>query len=333
MHVRGAKFTSRIVYFIMGGVLLPSFFYCRPLLADTIRLKNGKDLKGLVVEEHEDRILLSTANGEIPVLRRGIREIEYDDPAQNFSQIGRAYEDKQRWPEALSYYEKALELDPDQEEAKKAEARVRNLFWAKSAVGPVNEIEKKQALYETWGKWDLSSSKKSSLSASSSDPLLKDLGVRLSKKGDWVRLSEVFSKKDAASSGLRKNDRLVSADGNSLRYLSVAAVREKLLSPRFSNFTLEYDRECRLAKTGFEKELHEFGFTLKLEARGTVVSSIKPSSAASRAGFAMNDTVVEVNGTSMRYLPLAKLMAVIQKDPAATEAGFTVRRSVLLVRR
>ncbi len=145
--------------FIVGGVVLPSLFSFSDLRADTVMLKNGKDLKGLVVEEHEDRIFLSTVNGEIPVLRRGILEIEYDDPALNFTQIGRAYEEKQRWPEAMSYYERALELDPNQEEAKKASARVRNLFWAKSAVGPVKEIERRQALYETWGKSDLSSSK------------------------------------------------------------------------------------------------------------------------------------------------------------------------------
>lgn len=322
-----------MLFFIAGGVLLPSLLFCSRSYADTIFLKNGKDLKGLVVEEHEDRIILSTENGEIPVLRRGINKIDYDDPAQNFTQVGRAYEDKQRWGEALGYYEKALELDPEQEEAKKAVVRLRNRFWAKAAVGPINEIEKRQALYETWGQGAFSATRKGPTPPDPTELVEKELGVRLSKKGDWVRFSEVILKRDAAAAGLRKYDRLVAIDGNSLRYLSVEAVREKLVSPRYSNFTLEYDRDHRLARTGFEKDLQEFGFQLKLDTQGMVVSSVKPSSPASRSGLRENDVVISVNGASVRYQPIKKLMDVIHKNPTALEAVFTVRRSVLLARR
>lgn len=322
-----------MLFFIVGGVVLPSLLFCSELRADAVRLKNGKDLKGLVVEEHEDRIILSTENGEIPVLRRGIQKIDYDDPAQNFTQVGRAYEDKQRWGEALGYYEKALELDPEQEEAKKAVVRLRNRFWAKAAVGPINEIEKRQVLYETWGQGAFSTTRKAPTPPDPAELVEKELGVRLLKRGDWVLFSEVTPKKDAAVNGLRKNDRLVAVDGNSLRYLSVEAVREKLASPRYSNFTLEYDRDHRLAKTGFEKDLQEFGFQLKFDTQGMVVSSVKPSTAASRAGLRQNDVVISVNGASVRYQPIKKLMDVIQKNPTELEAVFTVRRSVLLARR
>ncbi len=67
MHVRGINITRRVVYFFVGGVVLPSLFSCPEIFADTVILKTGKDLKGLVVEEHEDRIIFSTENGEIPV--------------------------------------------------------------------------------------------------------------------------------------------------------------------------------------------------------------------------------------------------------------------------
>jgi tetratricopeptide (TPR) repeat protein len=324
---------KELFFFIAGGVLLPSFFLCSDLCADAIKLKNGKELKGLVVEEHEDRILLSTENGEIPVLRRGIRQIDFDNPAQNFAQVGRSFEEKQRWGEAMAYYEKALEVNPDLEEAKNAVARVRNRFWAKTALGPVDEIEKRQALYETWGKGNFSETRKGPEASAPTELLHKDLGLRLLKKGDWVRLSEVIPGKDAALSGLRKNDRLVSIDGNSLRYLNVEAVREKLMSPRHTSFILEYDRECHMARTGFEKELREFGLELKLDTQGVVVTGVKPSSAASRSGFHKNDTIIEVNSVSTRYLPLKKFMDVIQKNPAAVEAVFIVRRSALLTRR
>ncbi len=313
---------------------MPSLLFCCGLHADTILLKEGKDLKGLVVEEHEDRIILSTENGEVPVLRKDIQKVDYDSPAQNFMQVGRGYEEKQRLSEALGYYEKALELNPDLEEARKAAVRVRNQFWAKTAVGPVNEIEKRQSLYETWGRGTYSSKRKSDSTASSPAGIFqKNFGASLLKAGDWVQFSDVTPGKGAWLTGLRKHDRLVSVDGNSLRYLSVETVREKFLSPPGSSFTLEYDRELRLAKTGFEKEIQEFGLRLILDSRGVVVASVKPASLAFRAGLHENDVIVEVNGVSMRYLPIKKLVGVIQKDPSAREAVFTVRRSAMLMRR
>jgi tetratricopeptide (TPR) repeat protein len=306
-------------------------FFPSTLHADTVSLKNGKQLKGLIVEEHEDRILLSTASGEIQVLRRGIKKITFDDPAQNFLKAGRDYEEKERWGEALGYYEKALELNPDLDDAKKAAVRVRNLFWAKSAVGPVDEIEKRQELYEMSNRQRF----RRDGSRQSGDPahLLRDgMGVQLGKKGDWVQLTKVTPGKDAVRAGLRLHDRLVAVDGTSLRYLSPEAVREKLVSPRYSSFTLEYDRECSLAKTGFEKELGEFGLAVKLEARGLVIQRVLPDSAASRAGLKAEDLLIEVNGGSTRYLPLKKLLGVILKNPPDAHAVLTVRRSALLTR-
>ncbi len=326
------KSLNRYIFFITGNFFLFMLF-CPQLYADTLILKNGKYLKGLVVEEHEDRIILSTENGEIPILRRGIEKIDFDDPSQNFVQLGRAYESKQRWGEALGYYEKALELKPDMDEAKKAVVRIRNNFWAKSSAGPVNEIEKKQELYETWGRGAFSESRnKVKAEQKATRTLEENLGIRLIKKGDWVRLSEVSSKKDAALAGLRRDDHLVAVDGNSLRYLNVDVVAEKMTTPRFSSFTLEYDRETHLRKNGSEKDFKKFGFQLKLDSEGVVVESVRTPSAASKAGLREGDLLVEVDGTSMRYLPLNKLMDLIQKNKAS-EAIFVVRRSALLARR
>lgn len=295
-------------------------------------LKTGRDLKGLVVEEHEDRILLSTADGEKSILRRGIKKIEYDDPAQNFLKVGREYEKKERWGEALAYYEKALELNPDLEDARKASVRVRNRHWAKAAVGPIAEVERRQSLYESWDKRRFTA-KKSSIEKEPQQLLEEGLGVRLEKKGDWVRIAEVKPGREAAGAGLRRGDRLVSADGESLRYLGVEAVREKLVSPRYSSFTLEYDRDCKLMKTGLEKEFKEFGFEVRLEMNGLVVRAVTASSAASRAGLKENDLVVEVNGGTTRYLSMKKLMAMIQQDRSEVNAVMTVRRAALLSRK
>ncbi len=313
------------------GYLLPSLFICSNLFADTIQLKNGENMKGLVVEEHDDRLILSTENGEIAVLRNTIKDIEYDDPAQNFFQIGRAYEDKQRWAEALAYYGKALEVNPELNEAKKASVRVRNLSWSQSAVGPVEEIERRQALYETWDKGRFTEKR----AVASKDPkqiLSANLGVTLSQEGDWVVLSEVSAKKEGAKAGLRVGDRLAAVDGSSLRYLSAETVRAKFVTPRYSSFTLEYDRDLRLPKSGLEQETRDLGFELKLGTQGLMIARLATDGAASKAGLKEGDLLVSVNGDTTRYLPLKKFMTIFKKNVSETQVKLTVRRAVLLAR-
>ena len=305
---------------------------CSPLYADTVLLKNGQELKGLVVEKHEDRVILSTEKGEMPVLKDTIQAIRYDDPEQNFMQLGEANEAVERWAEALAYYEKALEANPDFGEAKKAQVRVRNRFWSKAAAGPKNEIERRQLLYDSWGTGGTPGTFSKSQAGREQVSLRDGLGVELERKGDWTQLAQVFPQKDAASAGLKKQDRLVAIDGRSIRYLSPEAVQQKFLSPRYSNFTLEYERDCPLMKTGFEKEFAEFGLELKLEHEGVVVQKVEGSSPASRASLKVRDLLVAVNGKSIRYVPLTKLMGEIQSAKNDTVV-LSVRRSAILTRR
>ncbi len=113
----------KLVRFVFCFIFsLTSFLILSEAFADTILLKNEKEIKGLVVERYADRIILSTEKGEIPILLSGIKKIDYDDAEQNFMQVGRAYEAENKYGEALAYYEKALEANPNFEEAKKAAA-------------------------------------------------------------------------------------------------------------------------------------------------------------------------------------------------------------------
>lgn len=313
------------------GALFFCLFLGSPLHADTVQLKSGQELKGLVVEKHEDRVILSTEKGETPVLKNDIQKILYDDPEQNFLELGEANEQVERWADALAYYQKALQANPDFEDAKKAEVRVRNRLWSKAAAGPKSEIERRQMLYDSWGEGASGSVPRTRASAATVS-LQSGLGVRLAAKGDWIELSEVLPRREAAGAGLKKKDRLSAIDGRSLRYLSADAVQQKLLSPRYSSFTLDYERDCPLMKTGFEKELSEFGLELKLEHEGVVVQKVAEGSAASKAGVKAQDLLVAVNGESIRYLPLAKLMGAVQSSKSGTVL-LSVRRSVMLTRR
>jgi C-terminal processing protease CtpA/Prc len=294
-------------------------------------LKNGKELKGLIVEQHEDRVILSTEKGEMPVPKRGIKKIDFDEPEQNFMQIGLQYEEKKRWGEALAYYEKALEVNPDLEDARKASVRVRNQFWTNSAVGPVEEIERRQTLYDSLGTPKKTSHATTKSVVGLPSQLKETFGMALERKEEWTQISELVPKREAAMAGLKRQDRLVSIDGMSLRYLNADVVQSKLLSLTRSHFTLEYERDCIVQRTGMEKSLAEVGLVPKLESEGLVIETIKEKSKAASGGLKAGDLLVKINGASTRYMPLKKIMAEINKEPLKTI--FSVRRSVLLTRR
>lgn len=302
--------------------------------ADTITLKTGKELKGLVVERHADRILFSTVKGEIPILLSGIKKIDYDDPAQNALGAGKEYEEKNRLGEALSYYERAVELNPALDEARRRAQSVRNRFWTQSTAKPLDEIAKRQALYDLWeaggpsaGAGDEAAKKGKARQAG---VLKEGLGLELERKGDWVLVSSVAPKSDAAVAGLKRKDRLVAVDGNSLRYLRAEAAARQLIEPPHTACQLDYERDISL--TG-EADPGKLGLRLNLAERGLEVASVAEESAAADAGFTEQDLVTAVNGAATRYLALGKVKKLMKESPAGRPLVLTVRRSAILTRK
>lgn len=303
-------------------LLILTVFLSIPASADTVILKNEKELKGLIVEQHEDRVILSTEKGEVPVFRAGITNIKFDDPSQNFYQVGSAYEKEGKYGEALAYYEKSLELNPSAKETQMAASRVRNHFWQASTEGPKGEIEKRQLLSDAYGTGKLP--KKGT--AVNSDKELKDrLGIRLKRRGDWNSIMSVDSSKPFGQAGLRMGDELVSIDGQSLRFLNASVVTKKLLEPHASHIIIQTQRDLVIMKES-PLSLSDIGFNLKLEYDGLVITEVASEGRAYKAGLRDNDLLIFVNGSPTRYTPMGKVKQIIE-DPATKKIVFSVRRN------
>ena len=311
---------------MMGG-LLSSLFILPTAGADTVILKNDKELKGLVVEEAADRIFLSTEKGELPILLSGIKDIRYDEPEQNFMQMGRAYEAEKKYGEALAYYEKALETNPQFEEAKRAAMAMKSRFWASTMEGPQSEMEKQQAIADSRGE-GLSSESSIKKGVVRDEKILREnLGLVLSKKGDWVHVREAHLKKDAFLAGLRPGDSLIKIDTDSLRFLGIQTVAKKIIYPRYSSFTLEYERDCPL-----QKDADGLGLKLKLDARGISAEKVLKNGPAALAGIQEGDVVAGIDGRSTRYMPLDKVMKIMN-EAGRGRVTLSIRRWALLTRR
>ncbi len=326
---RGAvRFTY--LFLMTGGLSLSSLFLFSIACADTVVMKDGSEQKGLVVERHADRIILSTEKGEVPVLLSDTQDIRYDDPEQNFMQIGRAYEAENKFGEALAYYEKASEVNPNFEEARKAASAMKSRFWAAATEGPKSEMEKQQLIYDSWGQGVKPESLEKKSILKDAKTLTQNLGLVLRKEGDWVAAEEVHSKKDAAAGGMQRGDRFVSIDGESLRYLSPEVVAKKMVTPLYSSFVLEYERDCPIAPASPGKM--NLGLKLKLESNGIVVEKVIEGSLASDAGIKEGDLLSKVEGQSTRYMPINKVADALA-DRKDKEIVISVRRSVMLMRR
>ena len=316
---------------LAGGCLSPSLFICHDASADAVLLKNGKEVKGVVVERHNDRIILSTERGEIQILLSGIKKIRYDDMEFNFYQVGKAYEDESKYGEALAYYEKALEINPNFEEARQAALGVRNRFWAMTVEGPRSEVERKQVLYDAWDQGKPIEERVKDVTAENARLLKENLGMTLEKKEDWIRVQSLDSKKAAALAGVKRGDRLFSIDGASLRYLGPELVTKRFLVPRYSNFTLEISRICRLHK-GEGQKVKALGLQLTQEYKGLVVKSLRAGSEAEACGLKEGDVLTAVDGQPTRYMPIKKAIEIIDRSQSE-QVELTIQRPVLLARR
>ena len=56
-------------------------------LSDTVYTKEGKELKGIIVEDYKDRIIFSTIDGQITVLKSDVKELYFDTEEQNLIKL------------------------------------------------------------------------------------------------------------------------------------------------------------------------------------------------------------------------------------------------------
>ncbi len=285
-----------------------------PSSADTIRIHNSEPLKGLIVEEHEDRVVLSTGDGEKMVFRTDIQEIEYDEPEYSFLNLGRDMERSKKWGEAKSYFDKAYELNPNLVEARQAALAIQSRLWAKAIdEGPREEMSKQQVIEDAYrANVDVDGLAKAK--ADRERDLWQRLGLKLETKGDWAAISNVLIGGKAYKWGLRSGDELAGVDGRSLRYLNSETVVEELLEPRYSNGSLSIGRRVSLEPKPGRSLLKMLGVKIRQQYNGLTVEN-----AGKKSPFKKGDLIVEIAGQLTRYLPTKKAQQLIDDGKAKVD--------------
>ena len=252
--------------------------------ADDLFFKEGGSLRGLVVEEHEDRVVMSTEQGEKTVLREEIDEIFYGEPERNELYLGGQALQAGDLGGARKFFQRAARLNP-------------LLVEAQDALGRVADMERKAG------------------QPAPADPLaaLRELGLTLQKGAQgWVVVERVDRDSAAQRWGLAAGDALVAYWGGSLRHLPPAEVARRIVGPAGSVLKLTIQRRVELPAAQ-PPQVGWPGLKLEMEHYGLTAREMEPTAPAFLAGLRPGDRITQLGPASTRYMPLGAARKALQQ--------------------
>ncbi len=298
------------------------FICCSSCFPDTIHMKDGKEEKGLVVEEYIDRVVFSTADGEKEFFKKDIDSIEYDTPEQNLYQIGREYEKRGWYEKAAFYYRRALEINPEYKEARDAFLSSHAILWREEEARAKKELEHRRLVLD-WRDKKGSTEPSLPIPQDKNEVLKKNLGIELlTDDGNFIA-QKVIDGSSAYNAGIRVGDVLSAIWGRLIRYSTFEDVFNELNIPKFSEIRLTIERDVIL-------EGREIGVSFKVRYDGLTITEIRPDSIAEKAGLKEGDIVTYIDKAPTRYMPLETAVELIKSKTSP----FTLRlkRDIMLRR-
>ncbi len=300
---RGARGEGRIwpLRVLIGMVLLPVALVAHSSYADVVYYKSGENLKGLVIEEHHDRIVVSTEAGEWTILRKDIQEIFYDDPERNYLFMGDQAVEEENLTMAQMFYRRALQIKP-------------GFLNAEDSLNRLADLKRKTQAAENYP-----------------DPvgvLQNRWGLTVQMKVDRPEVQAVGPNSLAARFGIAAGDSLVTAWGYSLSFMTVEELAKTLLGPAGSPVRVTIGRRILLSQS--DKRAKWPGVELTMEPLGLTVKEVDPKGASVKAGLLMQDRIIEINGFPTRYMPLAEARKLFRE--AKGDVPLVIRRDIMVKR-
>jgi hypothetical protein len=295
-------------FFLVIGVVLPSF-----CLADTIYLTSGEVAKGLVVEEHNDRIVLSTYKGEVQIPKVSIEQIFFDTEEQNYAYLGDKAFDEGNLDLALDFYQKSYQINHDFEKIRWAFLRL------------VDAINRK--------KFNI-------LPANVTAELKKQIGITVERSGDKIKVVSVREGSAAANADIAAGNLITAAWDASLMYMDPLRASELMLGAPNTPIRLAIEKDIILPVKDAPwiidilhlKRFRNFGFNLSLRPSGLIVVYINPQGISQKKGLKIMDEVTHINGEPTRYMSVSIVRRKIFQSNLK-EVTLTIKRLTILTRR
>ncbi len=296
--------------------------------SDTIKLKDGREEKGVVIERYSDRIVFSREEGEAQILKQDIEEIIYDTKEQNFLVIGNLYKEKGNLDKALEYYKKSLAENPTFKEAGDAISLVTTLRLRRQ------ELKKKEEMMRRAEISGAVTPEKNPAIKSARERIKEAVGITYEKNTEGIVIKQLLKGSPAEISGLRGSDLMVSIWGNLIGYSGEEDIERLLLDPKYKELRLVVQREiifsASVSADDIEKQL---GFNIILDEQGFRASGIPENSPASEAGMVNGDIIYKINDDQIRYMDIDRVRALAQERAREGMLKLLIRREISLIRK
>ena len=328
-----AKVAARTsALFVAAGIflLLASF-----AAADTISMNSGEEIKGIVVEDYKDRIVLSTISGEKTIMKSDIKELYYDEEEENLIKLAQQAAEKRDYIRALTYYDMAFKLNPYSKAAKDGLVFLEGYLFRKEQAQKEDDVRKRDALEHQGAIGGVEPPKIESVSEKSVR-LRKATGMTLEIKSGFPCAGSIQPHSPAYEAGMQKGDRLVAIWAKLTGYMELREVLDALLDKPSLELKCTIERALDSAVSPYRlvapgpKEL--IGASFAMEFDGLTVTSVREGGAAYAAGLKRGDVITSIDDKSTRYMPLNSAVNMIRNSKGNT-VKLTVRREILIWRR
>jgi len=288
-------------------------------------MSDGERMKGVVVEDYGDRVVISTMEGEKQIMRKNIQRVIYDLEEQNLTSLADFYQDRGMHKEAYYYYEKALATNPDYEKARDGLNFVGTYLRQTGRRMKIKHIQRRNE-DKKWIEGVRDENPRSG-----KEQVRETLGMGLEEVEGSFKIIEVTPASPAARAGIKRGDVLLSMWGRAIKYMPASEVMKKLLTPGVMDIKVTIGRSfmlnLRSGMGGYSSFVGiVFGFS---EMEGLMIEKVADAGVADLAGIKKGDIVTEIQGQPTRYMSLKSVEGIINSRKGDT-LSLKTKRDVII---
>ena len=292
-----------------GIIIFSLFFFSLFALyasADMVKLKNGETVKGLILDEYKDRIVLSTASGERVLMKGDISSAVYDSEERTLLRKADNLFKKGQYIKAYYAYAGIVELNPEQEEARQRLNYLRNYIEDKTH----DKFRGKSAKRIYHGE--------DATQGSSLEKLRDTYGVVLVQKENDVYVGQMTKiLKDRYFKALKPGDKIVNVWGEMSAYMDAREVAALMMNSDQVDMEIERSLDPKLTYAGSLLSKLFFGYRrvigakLVLRRDGIKIYGLVKSGPFFVSGVEKGDLLYRIAGESTRYMPMERVVEII----------------------
>jgi hypothetical protein len=314
--------------FLLVGFGLSPWIYGSVGTADTIHMKDGSSLKGLILEEYKDRLIFSTSDGEKVILQNSIQSFVYDEPASLHIQKAKDSMAEGDWSMAVYYWRKARKINPESATIEKGYRNALGQLAREGQYQRDEEFKRRKKIFELTQNLETQAAEKGA--SSKVEQLRAQIGILLAEEEGNIIVVSVQPNSPADQAGVRARDLLVSVWDSRVGYRSVEEVAGLMINTASRETQIIIERPIRfveLARSVEGSREGDLGIIWSLEFEGIVAKDVNEGGLGAQAGLSSNDRIVFLSGDGTRYMPLSAFKRNL-RETALSTLILTIQRDI-----